>query len=1356
MSTAQIQPDLEATRLLEEVAGYLNFSSGASDPKFLSALNALFAQIGHAQLATGVKPSAEKLGRHTATILCQWIVEEIETLSANKSAFSDTTQARAAIELLVDHLLPAYREFHRDLFWHQEDAHLWRPFFIGRALEAVLVQGAPWGETERIVDGAIRQLNDYLGYRPVAVLESEQSMEPYAHEWVGPIPLYIEDVGVAHGRYTELITATLDILRDTDPDLLRDAWFDPALLQELAVDPRAYDFDHPAGKRPNYQFGQWDLHTIDNRGFYRRFILQQSAIDSLLARVHQLSESGHPESKQRNREHLIVEAAAVLAGTILMASGTSGNGPGCHSGDLTLSDLLPAIADYRDRFYAQLLERIGGVHGKLLRKEAKQLHQPFGGARQHLNHELARRRAKQLQHVHLAQIFARMGYTDAALKQARTVRVASARMLSQIYCRLTAGHHAVDSGQLDQVANYLLEIEDLLQRGIECGALVDPWNIVGFGGNFSLFPALENSVHDFRVDDLIEIVEQTFDLCSRAWSEAAAVDNTQSEKQFAETLDRMADWWDRFATMTVSGVKQVIGREIRISTDLVAGALSAWHRAGAEAGDIAFWRQFVDLFDSPKAFQLVVEALLDQEDLVASMALMMQWVSQADWTPLSDGDASFHALVVRWLRMVEARQHDTGEDQWPLVTKFFEYLEANAEDYWHVPTFELGDEAPDATGASFGENPLDDLLDSDDLSDEMEDGLLDEEDELDNLFSAAYEDVVYQDSTDDGFEGDIFDDGDDTTDQEQEDESERLDQRLAFLTTVARLWKHAAIAWNASNGQGAARREVFNTWRQQATSRYSQLVFLLESVHRYRIPAPSGSHESMIEFDRRRMIKDSMLEQIITTCVEVSDAGRLLRAAAGGPSSLQLQDSLQPQDSPTPIRRTVELLRAVLAGDTSAIRQHWKPFTRSLVEQELLYIPLSKGGSPRRIVKARALGQLIKDLLGWLPRLGLVRETCQLLDVAQQMETDHQVGQGGVTEYDRLFACGYQAIVRCLVASADDWDDDSRLQTDANIRASDAMLVEALQDLTESQLRRWLEHSRTVRLSVVEKLSFPRDWEAFVKFIKRYGEDLFSQYFLQLGNIRAILHQRVAVWLSNLEQDSEASEIRLIRELGDAIPRTQAAKWLTIALEAVVDHNRQWRDYNSTTTQSDHGELLYTLIDFLRLKAGYDRVAWNLKPVVMAHDILVRQDRPAAAELWRRAIAERTAEAADTHLQKFDELCQQYGMRLPTVAARLAERFTRPLAIDQVRSLVKPAMLAVDDSSIFEHLEQEIESLAGEPAGAGLNVPDWILALEDEVTLVRTAQRHREPTGDLLRRISQVSLTWSDLQEQLGDDSVDS
>ena len=63
-----------------------------------------------------------------------------------------------------------------------------------------------------------------------------------------------------------------------------------------------------------------------------------------------------------------------------------------------------------------------------------------------------------------------------------------------------------------------------------------------------------------------------------------------------------------------------------------------------------------------------------------------------------------------------------------------------------------------------------------------------------DLFGAAYEDVTYRDSTDDGVEGEIFEDGEDATDFELVGEGERIVNRLNFLTTVAQLWKLSATA----------------------------------------------------------------------------------------------------------------------------------------------------------------------------------------------------------------------------------------------------------------------------------------------------------------------------------------------------------------------------------------------------------------------------------------------------------------------------------------------------------------------------------------------------------------------------------
>src|SRR5262249_45258380 len=138
--------------------------------------------------------------------------------------------------------------------------------------------------------------------------------------------------------------------------------------------------------------------------------------------------------------------------------------------------------------------------------------------------------------------------------------------------------------------------------------------------------------------------------------------------------------------------------------------------------------------------------------------------------------------------------------------------------------------------------------------------------------------------------------------------------------------------------------------------------------------------------------------------------------------------------------------------------------------------------------------------------------------------------------------------------------------------------------------------------------------------------------------------------------------------------RAEAATQLSLILETIVENYSEYRDYNSTTTQSDRGDLLYTLLDFIRLRIHYDRVAWHLKPLVIAHAVLARHGHADGAETWRRAMAERTGELADSLAAREEKLRAKYAMRLPTVADRLSERFLRPLTIDRIRTLVRPAV----------------------------------------------------------------------------------
>ena len=303
-------------------------------------------------------------------------------------------------------------------------------------------------------------------------------------------------------------------------------------------------------------------------------------------------------------------------------------------------------------------------------------------------------------------------------------------------------------------------------------------------------------MRDQRLDELIGVVELTFELYARLMSEAAAAGDRDLVKTVKKGLDDLAVWWDQFATYEVGGVRKVRGAEASSSAAHVATALARWQERGSAVADLAFWKGRLDHFRSPRAFALVIDTLLRKGDYRAAMALLCNWVGRVEQAPLEDPaqfgrlsprdtNATFHTLALRWMLGVtqgefgvrssefgveghrprtpnsELRTPNSGN--WELVEKFFAHLESNAEDFWEVPVLEVGTSVGDA----------------------------DDDDEGSDLFKAAYEDVTYQDSTG-GDEGAVIGDGEPEAPFDLEEEGERLEKRLRFLGTVARLWRIAA------------------------------------------------------------------------------------------------------------------------------------------------------------------------------------------------------------------------------------------------------------------------------------------------------------------------------------------------------------------------------------------------------------------------------------------------------------------------------------------------------------------------------------------------------------------------------------
>jgi hypothetical protein len=1169
---------------------------------------------------------------------------------------------------------------------------------------------------------------------------------------------------------------------------------------------------------------------LDDQGRYRRFVVREVVLEALMERVRQVlstqyevptagksSEKSNPD--QLSEAEALFEAAAVLAGTMLMASGICGSSPTAHDSTMTLSKLIPRIARCREAFYDNVLtlaESAGGPnaqHAERLRQEAARLKQPLGGARQHLNEYLAQHRAGQLQHRHVAMLYAEMGFPDASRQEAGKIPAVSVRFLTEIWIRLTTAQRLLEEGHLPEAAKLPAEMEDLIHRGIDCGALPDPWNILGFQGMFPLSAAQEDSIRDSRIDDLLNVMEQLFDLYSRLLSEAAGAGERALVKSLLADMRRLAAWWDRFASVEVHDVQRVHGGEAVASAEHVAQSMARWHEKGEATGDLAFWKQYLEGFRSPKAFILVVDALLDKGDYRAAMALLMTWLNQVEQVPLEDGGYSFHAMALRWMIGATTTQdkseirNPTGSDlsvsargiqrtrndksvgfpisdfpnAWSLIQKFFDYMEANAEDYWEIPEWETAEE--EVPG-----------------------------EEKESPYAAAYEGVTYQDTTDDDTEGAVADGGGPPPDLDFEREADRVGKRLRFVSTVARLWQVAA--WRCSGLAPSLEFEpALRSWLTTALDHQRKLLLLLDSIFDYSIPEPMGSYDSMVEYDRRRLHKEHLLHTAIATGLDLYLAAVAIRGAlesneetsgraSEGAAGLKIEDRgskiedrpadsqssiLDPRSSNASSSRSLtpsspweplvhRLVQALIHGDRVQAREVLPGFVESFRHEPLLFPALTEGGHPKQILPVRIAQTFLRTLLGNLPRLGLLRETFELLKTAREMEQANAPEGLAITEFNHLFQAAYQAAVETVVVSSASWPaarDDLPLSyaifgpglvsgesgpAPASVLNPEARrLVDVIEKLTQPFLQLWMRHSQTLRVSLVEKIR-PEEWQDVRTFVERYGRDIFHARFMTLANLRGILRGGIQAFLDFLRENPDPLHpVRLVDDIEDQGVRPgglDVVRLLQVILEILVENYDEYLDYNTTSPHSDYGENLHVLLDFLRAKASYNRNAWQLRPLELAHEVLVRKEQMEAARIWRQRGSLITLYLATKNLEELDALEKKHGLRLASISERLNEKFEMSMEVDRLCALVEPAMKEADKEQgnpLFAELQRELDSLTAKPGGAGVDLPVWLLRLEQEVHRVRSLQSTDALLSEGFVQVAQLQLSLEEVQQQIQD-----
>jgi hypothetical protein len=618
--------------------------------------------------------------------------------------------------------------------------------------------------------------------------------------------------------------------------------------------------------------------------------------------------------------------------------------------------------------------------------------------------------------------------------------------------------------------------------------------------------------------------------------------------------------------------------------------------------------------------------------------------------------------------------------------------------------------------------------------------------------------MTYKDSTDDGVEGSVAGDPPEAVGEfPLEGQADAIEDRLGFLHAVAKLWRIAARpdVWaptEPSAGAGPNDAAVVS-WLTAARRANDSLGTFLDRLTAVAVPEPSGGHEGMIEFDRRRAIKGHLLDLGVAACVDVRGAALALAAVRTPGPELAAAPASPGTSPPAPGRGSdppswesllVRIVRAIGHGDPGAVRLVLPSFVHYFRREPLLYCPPSDGGKPREVLQAQTALAVLEDLVTRLPRLGLLRETFQLTKIARQMEWNNPPDGRRVSSFDQLFRTALTGVVETLLSAATTWGPDAIGET--------GPLADSLFEIAKQFQDLWHQHSQSLRLSVLETIADDDDWEPVKGFVAKYGSDLFTVPFLGLSNMRGILARGVTAWLDHETETGEgaAKRPRLIADWGaGAVDKPRTARSAEVVLQALVEHYDEYRDYNTTTTQSDYGENIHILLDMLRLKVRYDRIAWRMRPLALAHEALCQRGYDPLAAVWRSRIAEKTMDLADGLLNELTERETRYGVKLRTVRDRLEERFTRPLEIDRAAAQVAPAATAArsgstEDNPAFARLREATEPLEATISGVGLDVPTWVRRLEDALRLTRDRTADPPPPPP-------AGLTYEELERQMED-----
>src|SRR5207302_5648153 len=135
-------------------------------------------------------------------------------------------------------------------------------------------------------------------------------------------------------------------------------------------------------------------------------------------------------------------------------------------------------------------------------------------------------------------------------------------------------------------------------------------------------------------------------------------------------------------------------------------------------------------------------------------------------------------------------------------------------------------------------------------------------------------------------------------------------------------------------------------WRNAARGQRQKLSLLLDTLHAVPVPEPVSAHEALIEYDRRRVLKEQLLYTAISACLDSSLAVGALEGALQSAESGR-SESGAPGGKPVAEANwgplAIRLESALFRGDVGEARAALPAFLELFKAEPLLFQPLGEG-----------------------------------------------------------------------------------------------------------------------------------------------------------------------------------------------------------------------------------------------------------------------------------------------------------------------------------------------------------------------------------------------------------------------------